>query len=66
MPKSFDTIYQYSSKSDINIIHNFFYLCPSAFADLVVGAPHENNGRGAVYIYQGTKDGVSQDVTQVC
>lgn len=36
------------------------------FLDFAVGAPYDGpNGRGAVYIYQGTKDGIKREYTQV-
>lgn len=43
------------------IFESSFYFV----TDLAVGAPHVNDGKGAVYIYRGTKKGLSEEVAQV-
>ena len=39
----------------------FWILC----LDLIVGAPHQNGGQGAVFVYEGSKDGIVQKAVQV-
>lgn len=36
----------------------FFSITLAHLSDVVVGAPYEDNERGAVYIYNGYKDGL--------
>jgi len=47
--------YAVTNAGDINL---------DGFNDLVVGAPHEDGGNGAVYIYLGAKDGLKDKVDQ--
>ncbi|XP_047136920.1 integrin alpha-7 isoform X1 [Hydra vulgaris] len=55
--------------SDVNA--HFGYALANAgdlnkdgFPDLVVGAPYENNGQGAVYVFQGAKSGLITKYSQ--
>lgn len=34
------------------------------FADVVIGAPHDNYGRGAVYVYLGSSEGLVDHFAQ--
>ena len=35
------------------------------FTDIIIGAPYEEDGAGAIYIYLGSADGVDQQYSQV-
>lgn len=41
-----------------------FFLC-KYFADVAIGAPQEDELRGAIYIYNGRKSGISAAYSQV-
>lgn len=37
--------------------------CP--FTDVVIGAPYEDEGKGAIYIYRGNRHGIASNYSQV-
>lgn len=41
-------------------LHNYF-----AYADVVIGAPYEDDGKGAVYVYHGSRSGLQNSYAQV-
>ncbi|XP_067109200.1 integrin alpha-6-like isoform X1 [Osmerus mordax] len=46
-------------------VENIGDLNQDGFQDIAVGAPYDNNGKGNVYIYHGTANGINTKPTQI-
>lgn len=54
-----------SGKQESFQVYKYKIVCVCVCIDVAIGAPHEDDLKGAVYIYNGRKEGISSTPSQV-